>query len=199
MKAKMTEYKGVYFRSRLEAKWCEFFEFLGVSFEYEPEHQKTSIGGYIPDFYFRSLKTWVEIKGVKATADEVTKLEDVCRETNKCGFIISGYPKVYPFGVEPHTSNCNCYFISNKGNSVSLSFDEIYQTVQDTKILHILDRCQPSSMIGLDLAEWQRYKNLKPAKAKFKPRLINELRNTKIASKVFEMLSDRLNNSISKV
>ena len=81
MKAKMTDYKGVYFRSRLEARWCEFFENIGVRFEYEPEKQSTSIGGYIPDFYFRSLKTWVEIKGVKPTTDEITKLEAAMAET----------------------------------------------------------------------------------------------------------------------
>ena len=54
MKAKMSEFNGVYFRSRLEARWCEFFTSLGVSFEYEPETVETSLGGYIPDFYFSS-------------------------------------------------------------------------------------------------------------------------------------------------
>lgn len=193
MKAKMTEYKGVYFRSRLEARWCEFFEFLGVRFEYEPERQSTSIGGYIPDFYFRSLKTWIEIKGVRPTPDEIRKLKDVCRETKKCGLIISGYPKVFPFGVEPHTSNCTCYFISNKGVSLSLSLDEMYQLVKDEKILYMLDKCKASSMVGINIDELFRYKNLEPAKAKFKPNKYNLISTVKLASKVFAMLSNRLN------
>lgn len=193
MKAKMTEYKNVYFRSRLEARWCEFFEYLGVRFEYEPEKQCTSIGGYIPDFYFRSLKTWVEIKGVKPTADEVTKLEDVCRETNKCGLIISGYPKVYPFGVEPHASNCNCYFISSKGKSIALSLDEIYQIAKGGKILYILDKCKASSMVGININEWHRYKKLEPAKAKFKPNKHNEVDALKLTCKTLNKLSTILN------
>ena len=193
MKAKMTEYKGVYFRSRLEARWCEFFEFLGVRFEYEPEKQATSIGGYIPDFYFKSLNTWVEIKGVKPTPNELLKIKDVCRKTNKYGFIISGYPKTYPFGFEPHTANCLCYFISNNGNSVFMPFDEIYQLIKNTKMLHALDSCKPDSMIGLDFNEWSRYKNLKPAKAKFKPRENNFICSTKAASKIFGKLASILN------
>ena len=192
MKAKMTEYKGVYFRSRLEARWCEFFEYLGVRFEYEPERQSTSIGGYIPDFYFRSLKTWVEIKGIKPTVNEITKLEDVCRKSNKCGLIISGYPKVYPFGVEPHASNCSCYFISSRGKSIALSLDEIYQIVKDDKILHILDRCKASSMVEINPQAWFRYKNLEPAKARFKPNNGNIINNTRLTCKILAYLADRL-------
>lgn len=198
MKAKMTEYKGVYFRSRLEARWCEFFENLGVRFEYEPEKQTTSIGGYIPDFYFRSLKTWVEIKGARPTAAELTKLEDVCRETNKTGLIISSYPKVYPFGFEPHTANCSCYFISDKGKSFPLSLDEIYQITGNIKILHILDRTKPSSLMGLDFLEWHRYKNLEAAKAAFKPNKRSFIADLKTIVKALNLLNSKLNSLIIK-
>ena len=194
MQAKMTDYKGVYFRSRLEARWCEFFEFLGVRFEYEPARQSTSIGGYIPDFYFRSLKTWVEIKGIKPTPDELTKLEDVCNKTNKSGLLISGYPKTYPFGVEPHTANCLCYFITAKGVSFQISFDELYQTLQNTKILHVLDTCKPSSMFRLDLFEFKRYMELKPAKAKFKPIKFTFIKDIKALSKILAYLTIKLDN-----
>lgn len=193
MKAKMTEYKGVYFRSRLEARWCEFFEFLGVRFEYEPEKQATSIGGYIPDFYFKSLNAWVEIKGVKPTPNELLKIKDVCRKTNKYGFIISGYPDVYQFGVEPHTAGCLCYFISNKGESIFVPFDEIYQVVKNTKILSALDKCKPTSMVGFNMCEFERYKNLEPAQVKFKQRKINFMADLKHVCKVFSILSLRLN------
>ncbi len=196
MKAKMTDYKGVYFRSRLEARWCEFFEFLGVRFEYEPARQSTSIGGYIPDFYFRSLKTWVEIKGVKPTKQEIVKLEDVCKKTKRCGLIISNYPKIYPFGVEPHASNCTCYFISSNGVSVFLSLDEIYQITKNTKILHILDKCKASDIVGLNFHEWLRYKALQPAKAKFKPNKTTVIASTKYICSVFSKLSERLNNRV---
>lgn len=41
-----TEYSGVTFRSRLEAKWAQFFDMIGVEWEYEPKQVK----GWIPDF-----------------------------------------------------------------------------------------------------------------------------------------------------
>ena len=75
MKAKITEYKGTHFRSRLEVKWCKFFEYLGVTFEYEPKLEKTRLGGYVPDFYFKSLRTWIEIKGTNPTDEELTKIK----------------------------------------------------------------------------------------------------------------------------
>ena len=41
-----TEYRGVLFRSRLEAKWASFFDLVGWPWQYEPLDLK----GYIPDF-----------------------------------------------------------------------------------------------------------------------------------------------------
>lgn len=41
-----TEYAGVQFRSRLEARWAAFFDLLDLSWEYEP----IDLDGYIPDF-----------------------------------------------------------------------------------------------------------------------------------------------------
>lgn len=41
-----TTYRGVTFRSRLEAKWAAFFDLLGWPWQYEPLDLK----GYIPDF-----------------------------------------------------------------------------------------------------------------------------------------------------
>lgn len=41
-----TDYRGVHFRSRLEAKWACFFDNVGWPWEYEP----IDLDGYIPDF-----------------------------------------------------------------------------------------------------------------------------------------------------
>ncbi len=46
MNAIPTKYVGVQFRSRLEARWAAFFDFMGWSWDYEPLDLK----GYIPDF-----------------------------------------------------------------------------------------------------------------------------------------------------
>lgn len=46
-KAHPTMYKGVQFRSRLEATWAAFFDLAGWKWEYEP----VDLEGWSPDFY----------------------------------------------------------------------------------------------------------------------------------------------------
>jgi hypothetical protein len=46
IKAHPTKYKGVMFRSRLEARWAAFFDLAGWSWEYEP----IDLPGWSPDF-----------------------------------------------------------------------------------------------------------------------------------------------------
>jgi hypothetical protein len=60
MNAIPTQYKGINFRSRLEAKWAKMFDLLGWRWEYEP----FDLNGYIPDFMiFQGQKQiLVEIK-----------------------------------------------------------------------------------------------------------------------------------------
>jgi len=55
-----TQYKGVQFRSRLEAKWAAFFDLLGWKWEYEP----IDLSGYIPDFMLLTTTSpiFVEVK-----------------------------------------------------------------------------------------------------------------------------------------
>lgn len=58
---KATAYKGINFRSRLEARWAAMFDLLGWAWEYEPETD----GFYIPDFVLhgpRGQAIYVEVK-----------------------------------------------------------------------------------------------------------------------------------------
>jgi hypothetical protein len=59
-KAIPTVYKGIEFRSRLEAKWAIMFDLFSWSWEYEP----IDLNGYIPDFHidFGRDRFFVEIK-----------------------------------------------------------------------------------------------------------------------------------------
>lgn len=81
-----TEYQGVKFRSRLEARWAVLFDMLNVPWQYEPEAftwpsgevmdgwgdwvdgawqpRVTEGGSYTPDFWLPSLGTWFEVKGI---------------------------------------------------------------------------------------------------------------------------------------
>lgn len=57
-----TRYRGVYFRSRLEARWAAFFDAAGWSWEYEP----FDTAGWIPDFVLKGKKrtALVEVKPI---------------------------------------------------------------------------------------------------------------------------------------
>ena len=69
-----TYYKGITFRSRLEARWAIILDELGISWEYEPEaiiiegsHFPDPCNpetfGYLPDFYLPQYKAFMEVKG----------------------------------------------------------------------------------------------------------------------------------------
>lgn len=63
MKAIPTQYSGVNFRSRLEARWAAFFDLAGVEWEYEP----IDLEGWSPDFlvYLAGVPVYVEVKPVR--------------------------------------------------------------------------------------------------------------------------------------
>jgi len=62
MKAYPTLYRGIQFRSRLEAKWAAFFDNLGWPWEYEP----IDLDGYIPDFILTFPGPGIKIYGDKS-------------------------------------------------------------------------------------------------------------------------------------
>ena len=67
-----TRYAGCRFRSRLEARWAVFFDYLGISWQYEP--QGFLVGPentvpYLPDFWLPGCGIWVEVKGTEEALD----------------------------------------------------------------------------------------------------------------------------------
>lgn len=68
IKAKPTRYKGIQFRSRLEARWAAFFDKLGWQWEYEP----CDFNGWYPDFViFGQGPIYVEVKPVIEFPEDV--------------------------------------------------------------------------------------------------------------------------------
>lgn len=63
IKAIETEYGGVLFRSRLEARWAVFFDALQIEWRYEDEAYTFQEWNYLPDFYLPKYGTFVEVKG----------------------------------------------------------------------------------------------------------------------------------------
>lgn len=66
LKAIPTEYDGHRFRSRLEARWALFFNFIGIPWEFEREAFSLVADGkptgFTPDFWLPSLRIWFEVK-----------------------------------------------------------------------------------------------------------------------------------------
>ena len=74
-------YKGIMFRSRLEARWAIFFDHCGMKWEYEPQGYKLEDGTcYLPDFLLHDLvgrvsgDLFVEVKG-KLTYSDAQKIK----------------------------------------------------------------------------------------------------------------------------
>lgn len=77
-----THYNGYRFRSRREARWKIFSDYMGFMWEYEPEGYEFEYLGkrfkYLPDFYDPQNKVWIEVKGTYPTEEDMNKMEGFC-------------------------------------------------------------------------------------------------------------------------
>ncbi|MBX9425474.1 hypothetical protein [Streptomyces lateritius] len=59
-----TVYRGITFRSALEASWAATLDSLAIAWEYEPETVTLPSGArYLPDFRLPEIGCWLEVKG----------------------------------------------------------------------------------------------------------------------------------------
>lgn len=79
-----TRYRGVLFRSKLEADWARAFDALGVVWRYEPEGRYFGEEFYLLDFYLPDSGQWVEVKATWSPAD-VRKAMAFCRDAGREG------------------------------------------------------------------------------------------------------------------
>ncbi len=94
MKAIETIYKGYKFRSRTEARWAIYFDFLNIKWQYELEWYVLDSGDtYLPDFYLPEFHggIYVEVKGV-FTGEEQERCRDLCFESGKPVWMVEGVP-----------------------------------------------------------------------------------------------------------
>lgn len=57
-------YRGITFRSSLEADWAATLDELGIYWQYEPIALQLPSGQqYLPDFHLPAINTWAEVKG----------------------------------------------------------------------------------------------------------------------------------------
>jgi hypothetical protein len=86
IKAKPTVYKGVSFRSRLEARAAAAFDRQRWAWRYEYDTYQAGGTGYVPDFYIvepdSGLDYWVEVKPNQAAVDDDHKARQFARTTS---------------------------------------------------------------------------------------------------------------------
>ena len=108
-----TEYKGIKFRSKMEAYWASYWDCLGIKWDYEPaafDVQTSKLdfgdykGTYLPDFFLENAHgyytdspgLWVEVKNpaayAKETRDIVGKVEGLIKNTGYPLLILPGSP-----------------------------------------------------------------------------------------------------------
>lgn len=94
IKAIPVKYKGVTFKSKLEARWAIFFDSLHVEWNYELESFELPTKWYIPDFWLPEWKVWFEVKPSLASIEEKTKARELCEATGYTVLISEGAPSL---------------------------------------------------------------------------------------------------------
>lgn len=85
IKALPTKYRGITYRSRLEARWAVFFDEIGVKYHYELEGIDLGHVWYLPDFFLYERNTWIEIKPQAPTKEEWLKAASLLLALVKSG------------------------------------------------------------------------------------------------------------------
>ncbi len=109
-----TEYGGIKFRSRLEARWAVFFDTLGWRWTYEPEGFQLPSGWYLPDFYVHVSSPaegngdrWIEVKPFKDNNPIDARWQDLAKG--------SGTPLMTVYGMHRIGDGCSAAWA--KGNA----------------------------------------------------------------------------------
>ena len=120
IKAIETKYAGHRFRSRLEARWAVFFDYLGIPWEYEKEGYMVNDVAYLPDFWLPSWRMWLEVKGV-VEPDAKELAEGLADLTGDAVLLWLGMPA----GMSSHYGRIWC---SDVGDSAG-NFTEVCEIV----------------------------------------------------------------------
>lgn len=133
IKAINTEYKGFLFRSRLEARYAIFLDYLGIEWQYEIEGFVLSNGvWYLPDFYCPTFNggMWIEVKPACLNKEDEEKCKILCIDTKTNVWLANGTPdfriyKVYywddKFGIMEGDGIPNADAAENKNRMFAMS------------------------------------------------------------------------------
>lgn len=91
MQALETEYRGIKYRSRTEARWAVYLDELRVTYNYEPEGFDLGGEWYLPDFWLPSPGMWFEVKGIEPNERE-RRLACALSKASRCPVVIAVGP-----------------------------------------------------------------------------------------------------------
>lgn len=97
IKAIETRFRGILFRSRIEARWAVFFEALEIPWLYEPEGFELPSGKYLPDFSLPRQKIWVEVKGGDFHGPTI-HLNELALASEQRVLLVAGSIPIFPKG-----------------------------------------------------------------------------------------------------
>ena len=97
IKAIPTTYKGITFRSRVEARWARFFDEIEIKWEYEREGFVLPCGPYLPDFWLPELEMWAEVKGQDFSEIETQRCAELAEATDQKVLMLSGPPALQTY------------------------------------------------------------------------------------------------------
>lgn len=94
-----TRYRGLLFRSRIEARWALFYNKIGVPYQYEAEGYDLNGTRYLPDFWMPRQNCFIEIKGAEPTLEEQCKAALLAQLSKKQVFIFGSLPGIATYGL----------------------------------------------------------------------------------------------------
>jgi hypothetical protein len=106
IKARPTRYRGIMFRSRLEATWAAFFDQLQWPWEYEP----FELNGWLPDFVIKGETKDVLVEVKPTTTPDLDTLEKITRAT----------------GLSAHLAYCGSGFVDEYFAGERMPFASIH-------------------------------------------------------------------------
>lgn len=144
-----TEHFGIFFRSRLEARWAIFFDLIGLKYEYEPDCFDLNGNWYTPDFLLLD-HVFAEVKPTYWHWNQASYMSLIVNKTKKPFLALIGLPHFNP-NVLNESKWENCSFKSQNKNCVFLSAEFAKKCRFDNGKISYRDNLKSINSFGIDL------------------------------------------------
>jgi len=108
-----THYNNCRFRSRTEARWAAYFDYLGIKYEYEPEGFEIDRTRYLPDFLLFGVSGAGNVFAeVKPHGGDFTKAKMLSKESMTPILLLEGPPSpTSAIKIHGYSNNFVCPYI----------------------------------------------------------------------------------------